>query len=185
MVAREKKLTQDYPPSEEQMPHADPEKRKAYERQWRAANIEKVREQAKLRTRKYREAHPERVAASKAKNRAKPESKAKDRAYAKGWREANKEAARRYDCLRNWERNNVNPWPYASREELHDNRYIVAERCEYCGADFASIVSTISPREMEHDHRPPFLFRAISCTRCNVSRGYWDARILAVHDELM
>ena len=167
------------------MPYTDPDEARAYQRRWRAANPEKVREQARLRMKKYREANPERVAASKAKNRAKPESKAKDRAYAKGWRETNSERARRKSCLHNWEVANVNPWPYTSREELHDNRYIVAEHCEYCGVAFASIVSPHNPRRMEHDHRPPFLFRAISCNRCNVSRGYWDRRILAVHDELM
>ena len=87
--------------------------------------------------------------------------------------------------LGRWRKLNVNPWPYASLEELHDNRYIVAEHCEYCTRAFADIVSRRNPREMEHDHRPPFLFRAISCHSCNRYRAIWDARVLAVRAELI
>ena len=112
-----------------------------------------------------------------------------ERARHRANREANLESEQRRNRLRNWKTDNVNPWPYASLEELHDNRYIVAEHCEYCGprwGDFATLELTArrNPRRMEHDHRPPFLFRAISCQRCNVRRGVWDARILAVHEEL-
>lgn len=103
----------------------------------------------------------------------------------RAWKKANPEAVKRTSVLRKWRDNGVNPWPYASREELHDKRYIVATHCETCTRAFDSIKSKINPRRMEHDHRPPYLFRAICCSRCNNSRRYWDARILPVHEELV
>ena len=102
----------------------------------------------------------------------------------RAWHAANLEQERRRNHLNNWAVANINPWPYASREELHDLRYAVATHCEYCRRAFTDIVSPNNPRRMEHDHRPPFLFRAISCQRCNICRGHWDRRILAVHEEL-
>lgn len=111
------------------------------------------------------------------------------RAYGRAYREGHREAVRRTASLNNWAVANVNPWPYPSLGALHDLRYAVATHCEYCGpiwGDFATLALTadISPRCMEHDHRPPFLFRAISCRYCNARRRFWDARILAVITEL-
>tara|TARA_R110001606_G_scaffold291359_2_gene439255 strand:- start:1070 stop:1540 length:471 start_codon:yes stop_codon:yes gene_type:complete len=150
------------------MPYTDPEARRAYGRRWRAANRERELAAARARYAANREAR-----------------RARQLVYYAANRERDQRSAR----LRDWERHNVNPWPYASREELHDLRYAVATHCEYCGPRWGSfatleLTSRINPRRMEHDHRPPFLFRAISCNRCNTCRGHWDRRILAVHEEL-
>ena len=142
----------------------DPAEKLAYDRWYKQTNREMLRAKARARY----AADPE-----------------KERVRRRAYHAANLEKETRSNLINNWGRNNVNPWPYASRAELHDLRYAVATHCEYCTRAFASVVSPINPRCMEHDHRPPFLFRAISCRCCNAHRRYWDARILAVHAELV
>lgn len=154
------------------MPYADPEEKRAADAAHYAANRERINAHRRARH---------------ASNRERLNARRRELQTARY--AANRESEQRFGRIHNWERHGVNPWPYASHEELHDQRYAVAEHCEYCGpiwGDFATLQlsSPRNPRDMEHDHRPPFLFRAICCHCCNVRRGIWDRRILAVITEL-
>lgn len=73
---------------------ADPEKRKAYHRAWRAANPDKV----KAARRKYVAAHPEK---EKARHRKRHEAHREERnAQSREWYAKNREARRRYEAAR-------------------------------------------------------------------------------------
>ena len=161
------------------MPCKDPEKRRAWKRAYYAANREKLAARGKLDAARYREANRELLAAKQLVYAAAHREQERERSAA--WRVDNPERTRRRDRLRKWEAWGVNPWPYASLGELHDNRYIVAEHCDYCGVAFAAIVSRHSPLRLDHDHDERKFFRAVCCNRCNISRGYWDSRIALVN----
>ena len=128
------------------MPHKEPEKKKAYMKEYRLRNKDKIKEQK----REYYE-----------------RNKDKFKEYDKTYQEKNREKIKEYRQTENGKKlRTIGSWKYYGL--IHDDydalydKYINTDKCEVCNKVFENSFD----RCLDHDH-DTYEFRQILCRNCN------------------
>ena len=140
------------------MPYKDPEARKAYHKEYREKNKEKIKEQDK----EYYE-----------------QNKEYNKEYYKEYREKHKEYNKAYhkeyiqtDAGKKSHR--ITSWKQAGviSDDIHSlyEHYINCKNCEVCDVELVEGLYGANKRCLDHSHTTG-LFRNVLCHSCNIRRG--------------
>ena len=152
------------------MPHRDPEKHKAWCREYYRKNAERMKAAAKA----WREAHPEKMAEYGAAFRARNPGYSTERARA--WAERNPDKVKTRHRAKTLAQYGLTPEDY--------DRMLAAQggRCAICGTDNPG--GQGNRLHVDHDHETGRV-RGLLCQGCNARLGWFEPRQAQVMNYLL